>query len=52
MGFESNLARPEHKADPFAAHSTGSAFDEALLEAEHPDLVLEVHLERQLTPDR
>ena len=29
-----------------------SAFDEALLEAEHPNLVLEVHLERQLTPDR
>jgi hypothetical protein len=29
-----------------------SAFDQALLEAERPDVVLEVHLERQLTPDR
>ena len=52
MGFESNLGRPERKANPLAAHSTESVFDEALLEAERPDVVLEVHLERQLTPDR
>lgn len=29
-----------------------AGFDEALLTAEKPDIVLEVHLERQLTPDR
>lgn len=29
-----------------------AGFDEKLLEAERPDFVLEVHLERQLTPER
>jgi alginate O-acetyltransferase complex protein AlgJ len=44
---------------PYFAESFGhflaaefAGFDEALFEAEKPDLVIEVHLERQLTPER
>lgn len=48
-----NHLRP-YLAESFAHLVTAefAGFEEALLEAERPDVVLEVHLERQLTPDR